>query len=88
MTKRTRVGLIVPKFKQSGVARNRLKRQLRELARLHLLPAGLSADIVIRIRPEAYLTTYDVLMKDMLQALAQLNQWGAVVGPTSTPTVP
>ena len=33
-----RVGLIVPRHRQTAVARNRLKRRLRELTRLRLLP--------------------------------------------------
>jgi ribonuclease P protein component len=70
-----RIGLIVPKYKQSGVARNRLKRRLRELARLRLLPTGLSADIVIRVRPEAYRASFDDLTGDVTRLLAQLVRW-------------
>jgi ribonuclease P protein component len=70
-----RIGLIVPKYKHSGVARNRLKRRLRELARLRLLPTGLSADVVIRVRPEAYLASFDDLMGDVTRLLAQLGRW-------------
>jgi ribonuclease P protein component len=70
-----RVGLIVPKYKQSGVARNRLKRRLRELARIRLLPTGLSVDVVIRVRPEAYLATFEALTNDVTRVLAQLVRW-------------
>ncbi len=35
----SRVGLIVPKYRHGSVERNRVKRRLRELARLELLPA-------------------------------------------------
>src|SRR5215204_1662918 len=49
-----RVGFIVPKHKQTAVARNRLKRRLRELVRLRLLPGAPAADVVIRARREAY----------------------------------
>jgi len=69
-----RIGLIVPKYKRSGVARNRLKRRLRELARLHLLTSGLSADIVFRIQPDAYLATFDMLMADVMHVLTKLHQ--------------
>jgi ribonuclease P protein component len=71
----TRVGLIVPKFRQSAVMRNRLKRRLRELSRIRLLTARLRADIVIRIRPNAYQTTFAVLSLEMDQLLAQLIRW-------------
>jgi ribonuclease P protein component len=70
-----RVGLIVPRFKHSAVKRNRLKRQLRELTRQHLLPADLSADVVLRIRPEAYTATFEALTADVNRALVQLTRW-------------
>ena len=72
---RTRVGLIVPLHKNSAVARNRLKRRMRELARTCLLPSDLPADIVVRIRPEAYGATFETLTADIVRALAQLAHW-------------
>lgn len=71
----TRVGLVVPRFKHSAVARNRVKRRLRELARLELLPAGLIVDVVLKIRPEAYEATYINLAADIAQTLLQLQRW-------------
>jgi ribonuclease P protein component len=73
-----RVGLIVPKYKQSSVARNRLKRRLRELARLRLLPTRLAADVVIRVRPEAYRASFDELTNDVMRLLVQLLRWNEV----------
>jgi ribonuclease P protein component len=70
-----RVGLIVPRFKQSAVKRNRLKRQLRELARLRLLPTDLPVDVVLRTRPEAYSATFEALTADVNRALVQLTRW-------------
>ena len=35
----SRIGIVVPRHQHSAVDRNRLKRRLRELARLELLPA-------------------------------------------------
>lgn len=56
--RRTRVALVVPKHGHRIVDRNRLKRRVREGARLKLLPVcldeGAALDIVIRTRPEAY----------------------------------
>jgi len=83
-----RVGLIVPRYKQSAVARNRLKRRLRELTRLQLLPANLPTDVVVRIRPEAYTATFEVLAADVARALAQLIHWSATaVTATTRPPV-
>ena len=70
-----RVGLIVPLHKNSAVARNRLKRRLRELARTRLLPSDLPADVVVRVRPEAYAATFEALTTDIIRALAQLADW-------------
>ena len=70
-----RVGLIVPRFKHSAVARNRVKRRLRELVSLELLPTGLLADVVLRIRPEAYGATYENLAADIAETLVQLRRW-------------
>ncbi len=69
------MGLVVPKFKRSAVARNRLKRRLRELARVRLLPADLPADVVLRVRPETYDATFEGLTSDIVRALVQLTQW-------------
>ena len=65
----------MPRYRHSAVARNQLKRRLRELARLQLLPVGLSLDIVVRIRPEAYALTFDQLREDVDRMLMQLARW-------------
>jgi ribonuclease P protein component len=67
-----RVGLVVPRFKRSAVDRNRLKRQLRELARLVLLPTAPSADVVIRVRPESYGATFETLHREVESVRARL----------------
>ena len=89
----TRVGLIVPRHRQSAVARNRIKRRLRELSRTRLLPLHLTADLVIRIRPEAYRASFPELASDFDRAVVQLNRWredgaDAVPPPPSTPVPP
>ena len=70
-----RVGLIVPRYRHSAVARNQVKRRLRELTRLRLLPSGLPFDVVVRIRPEAYDAAFDQLTADIDRTLAQLSRW-------------
>ena len=66
-----RLGLIVPKHRRRVVDRNRLKRRLRELGRRRLLPAlaeaGISADILIRARPDAYDATFEELRRQVLE---------------------
>jgi len=57
--------------------RNRLKRRLRELSRIRLLTTQLAADIVIRIRPNAYEASFADLALEMDQVIAQLTRWGS-----------
>jgi ribonuclease P protein component len=67
--------LIVPRHRQSAVARNRLKRRLRELSRTRILPLDLRADIVIRARAEAYGASFAELASDIERVIAQLHRW-------------
>jgi ribonuclease P protein component len=60
-----RVGLIVPKHKQSAVDRNRLRRRLRELIRIELLPTLRRGDTLIRTKSEAYGVTFPVLKAEV-----------------------
>lgn len=84
-----RIGVIVPRFKHTAVARNQLKRRLRELARLKMLPTKLVADIVLRARPEAYQASFDALAADIIQAVSELKQWRISINDsTSTQRVP
>lgn len=63
-----RLGLIVPRHGQTAVARNRLRRRLRELARRRGLRALPPLDVVIRARPPAYTAPFEELG-------AELDQW-------------
>jgi ribonuclease P protein component len=70
-----RVGFVVPKYKQTGVARNRVKRRLREIVRLHMLPllaASPPLDLVVRTLPVAYSRDYPALLAELEQAVRQL----------------
>lgn len=49
-----RIGLIVPKHKHPAVDRNRLRRRLRELIRIQLLPHFTRGDALIRAKSDAY----------------------------------
>jgi ribonuclease P protein component len=74
------------------VARNRVKRRLRELSRIRLLPLNLAADIVIRVRPEVYRASFQDLASDFDRAVNQLNRWhAAAIGafsPLSSTAIP
>lgn len=76
-----RVGLVVPRFKHSAVDRNRVKRRLKELVRLRMLPSGIAVDVVLRIRPDAYRADFEALTTDIMRAMTQLSGWT----PSDTP---
>ena len=63
-----RVGFVVPKYKRTGVARNQLKRRLREIVRTRVLPTLPPGDIVIRPHPNAYDSSFDQLAAELTGA--------------------
>ena len=60
-----RLGLIVPKHGSTAVARNRLRRRLREIARRQIFPGLPSVDLVLRSRPDAYRAEFGALAGDL-----------------------
>lgn len=64
-----RAGVIVPRYKHDIVARNRLKRRLRDLLRRVVLPGlrseGMALDLLIRARREAYQASYQELKREL-----------------------
>jgi ribonuclease P protein component len=72
-SERCRIGVIVPKAKHSGVERNRLKRRLRELARVILSGIGSGKDVVLLTRAATYLATFDMLSEDILKVRRALE---------------
>lgn len=73
-----RVGFIVPKHGQNSVARNRLKRRLRELVRVTVLPVLTPSDVVIRTLPSAYAQSWTVLSREIETLLRRLPTKPAV----------
>jgi ribonuclease P protein component len=61
-----RLGLVVPKFQHTAVARNRLRRRLKELWRRSLQARLPDWDVVMRTRREAYTASFDLLRTDVL----------------------
>ena len=66
MTGHPRMGLIVPRYQASAVARNRLRRRLKEIWRVELQPYQPAWDLVIRARREAYRASFAELRGDLL----------------------
>src|SRR5258706_9765230 len=67
-----RTGIIVPRFQSSAVARNRLRRRLREILRRDVLPQLPPIDLVIRAKRAAYAAPFAALraeLRDVVSAL-------------------
>ncbi len=61
-----RMGLIVPKFQSTAVARNRLRRRLLEIWRRQVMARQGGRDLLIRARREAYRATFAELVAELL----------------------
>ncbi|MEO7362509.1 MAG: ribonuclease P protein component [Gemmatimonadaceae bacterium] len=68
-----RVGIIVPKYGHSSVDRNKVKRRLRELVRLEVLPVLPTLDVVLRVAPRAYTRKFDELREEVRKWTHQLT---------------
>jgi ribonuclease P protein component len=64
-----RIGVVVPRYGNTAVRRNRLKRQLREALRCEIVPrldgAGVTRDVLVRARREAYDAAYPDLVVEL-----------------------
>lgn len=68
-----RMGWVVPKLGNGSVARNRLKRRLREIGRKRVLGTlrarGIGADVLVRVRTSAYRATYRQLEEELMSVV-------------------
>ena len=68
--------MIVPKHRHRIVDRNRVKRRLREIARVHALPrfreSGAEVDLLVRARREAYGADFAQLKNEMMRAVEEI----------------
>lgn len=63
---RPRLGLIVPRFQFTAVARNRLRRRLKELWRRELQGGLPAVDLVIRVKREGYRADFPALRAELM----------------------
>ena len=61
-----RMGLIIPRFQSTAVARNRLRRRLKEVWRREIRPAQPALDVLIRARREAYGASFSELRSELV----------------------
>lgn len=69
-----RLAVIVGKHRHTIVERNRLRRRLRELARVRLIPFYSEIDVVIRSLPTAYGASFSVLTREIDEIGRQLSE--------------
>ena len=61
-----RMGLIVPRFQASAVARNRLRRRLKEIWRREIQSRQPAWDVLVRARVQAYQADFGLLRDELL----------------------
>lgn len=73
LLRHARAGIIVPKYSHSAVDRNRVKRRLREIVRLEVLPALPNVDVVVRALPSAYTADIAELREQCVRACSRIQ---------------
>lgn len=68
-----RVGIVVPRYGLTAVARNRLRRRVREILRRDLLRRLPAVDLVIRARRGAYAARFTDLRAELTDGTSQLS---------------
>ena len=63
----------MPKYGQSAVDRNRLKRRLREVLRTEVLPSVSGLDFIVRATPRAYDLTFASIRDEVGVAVRRLS---------------
>jgi ribonuclease P protein component len=62
----------VPRYSHSAVDRNRVKRRLREIVRLDVLPSLPNVDVVVRALPSAYVAEFAELREQCVRACGRI----------------
>lgn len=73
LTARARAAIIVPRYQFTAVARNRLRRRLREILRRELLATFRAVDVVVRAKRVAYAATFATLRAELSDAGSRLR---------------
>jgi ribonuclease P protein component len=68
-----RLGIIVPRFQFTAVARNRLRRRVKEILRRDALAALPAVDLVVRATRAAYAASFAVLRADVMDLVSRVR---------------
>ena len=66
------MGIIVPRYHSTAVARNRLRRWLREFLGREAITTLPPVDLVVRVKRSAYSAPFAVLRAELTDALARV----------------
>lgn len=69
-----RLGVVVPRFGNTAVARNKLRRRLKELSRRRLMPLLAPIDLIIKPRTGAYRASFTDLAIELEQWLSSFAE--------------
>jgi ribonuclease P protein component len=68
----SRLAVIVPRFRHTAVARNRLRRRLREIGRRQVLPVlAEPTDVAVRARAGAYAAAFETLRREFVGSVCR-----------------
>jgi len=70
---RARAAIIVPRYQFTAVARNRLRRRLREILRRGLIATFAAVDVVVRAKRVAYAASFATLHAELTDAGSRLR---------------
>ena len=72
---RARVGIVVPRYQFTAVARNRLRRRVKEILRRHvlLLPTLSAVDLVVRAKRTAYAVSFATLRAELTDVVSRIT---------------
>jgi ribonuclease P protein component len=68
-----RTGIIVPRFQHTAVARNRLRRRLREILRRDVLGNLPGVDLVVRAKHSAYAASFADLRAELTACVSRVK---------------
>lgn len=70
---RARAALIVPRYQFTAVARNRVRRRLREILRRGMMATWPAVDVVVRAKRQAYAAAFQSLRAELADAGSRLQ---------------
>jgi len=73
LTPRARAAIVVPRYQFTAVARNRLRRRLREIVRRSVIATLPPIDVVVRAKRAAYDAPFAVLRAELADAGSRLR---------------